>query len=133
MFKVNNKNSRTTSAASIWCFYCWFWTYFTAFSSASIVDFEQVNVMWDAITVMINLKHPVSGYLEFRRVKWKFWSAKPIPGKKLWSFYLSVNISKLSSHEGIYRIIDSHHSIFEFHQMSFYIITPVIFFMSSRY
>ena len=42
MFKVNNKNTRT----SFWCFYCWLWTYFTPFSSVSIVDFEQANVNW---------------------------------------------------------------------------------------
>ena len=34
MFKVNNKNTRTTS------------TYFTPFSSVFIVNFEQVNVSW---------------------------------------------------------------------------------------
>ena len=47
MFKVNNKNTRTTSMTLFWCFYGWFWTYFTHFSSISIVDFEQVNVSWD--------------------------------------------------------------------------------------
>ena len=54
----------------------------------------------------------------------KIWSAKPIPGKKLWSFYLSFNITKLSSHEGIYRIIDSHQSIFEFHPDEFLYYYP---------
>ena len=46
MFKVNNKNTRTMSMTSFWCFYCYLWTYFTPFSSASIVNFEQVNVSW---------------------------------------------------------------------------------------
>ena len=32
---------------SFWCFYCYLWTYFTPFSSASIVDFEQINVIWE--------------------------------------------------------------------------------------
>ena len=45
MFKVNYKNTRTTS---FWCFYCWLWTYFTLMSSISIVDFWQVNVSWEA-------------------------------------------------------------------------------------
>ena len=45
MFKVNSKNTWTTST-SFWCFYCKFWTYFTFFSTVSIVDFEQVNVSW---------------------------------------------------------------------------------------
>ena len=39
MFKVNNKNTRTTSL--------------TPFSSVSIADFEQVNVSWDHY----NLRH----------------------------------------------------------------------------
>ena len=29
MFKVNNKNTRTTSMTSFWFFYCQLWTYFT--------------------------------------------------------------------------------------------------------
>ena len=45
MFTVNNKNARTTSMTSFWCFHqlgaC-----FTSFSSVSIVDFEQVNANW---------------------------------------------------------------------------------------
>ena len=36
MFKVNNKNTRTTSM-----------TFFTPFSTGSIVDFEKVNVSWN--------------------------------------------------------------------------------------
>ena len=42
MFKVNNKNTRTTSLTSFWRFYCLLWTYFTPFTSVSINDFEQV-------------------------------------------------------------------------------------------
>ena len=38
MFKVNNKNIRTTSVTSFWCFYCKLETH---------VDCEQVNVRWD--------------------------------------------------------------------------------------
>ena len=41
MFKVNNKDARTTP---FWCFCCLIYIYFTFFSSISIVDFEQVNV-----------------------------------------------------------------------------------------
>ena len=37
MFKVNNKDTKTTSITS-------FWIYFTLFSGVSIVDFEQVKV-----------------------------------------------------------------------------------------
>ena len=36
IFKVNNKNTKTTSIMS----------YLASFSSASIVDFEHVNVSW---------------------------------------------------------------------------------------
>ena len=49
MFKVNNKDARTTSMTSFWCFIVNFehisQTYFTP-SSVS-VDFEQVNVSWE--------------------------------------------------------------------------------------
>ena len=38
MFKVNNKNTRTTSTSMT--------LYFTSFSSASVVDIEQVKVKW---------------------------------------------------------------------------------------
>ena len=43
MFKVNNKDTRTTPMAFFWCLYCQLWTYFTPCSSASIVNFEQEN------------------------------------------------------------------------------------------
>ena len=38
MFKVNNKNTGTTSVTSFWCFYCKFGTH---------VECEQVNFRWD--------------------------------------------------------------------------------------
>ena len=44
MFKVNNKNTRTMSVTSLWCFYCELSIYFKSFSSAFIVDSEQLNV-----------------------------------------------------------------------------------------
>ena len=44
MFKVNNKNSRTTSLKSFLCFYCYLWTYLPPFSSVSIVDFELAGL-----------------------------------------------------------------------------------------
>ena len=43
MIKVNIKNTRTTS---FWFFYGLFWTYFATFSSVSIVNFKQVNVIY---------------------------------------------------------------------------------------
>ena len=46
MFKVNNKDTRTTSVTSFWCLYCQFWTYFTPFFSVSTVDVQQVIVCW---------------------------------------------------------------------------------------
>ena len=46
MFKFNNKNTRTLSLTSFWCFIVNFWSYFTPFSCIFIVDFEQVNVSW---------------------------------------------------------------------------------------
>ena len=44
MFKVKNKNTRTTSITLFWCFYCSLWTYCTPISRFSIVNFEQINV-----------------------------------------------------------------------------------------
>ena len=43
MFKVNNENTITGLRR---CFYYKISTYFPPLSSASIVDFEQVNVNW---------------------------------------------------------------------------------------
>ena len=43
MFKVNNKNSRTTSMMLFWCFIVNFEHMSHLFSSVSIVDFEQIN------------------------------------------------------------------------------------------
>ena len=47
MFKVNNKNNRTRSKMSFWCFYSYVETYFAHFSDIFIVKFEHVNVIWD--------------------------------------------------------------------------------------
>ena len=49
MLKVNNKNSRTMSLTSFWCFYCSLGTHFTPFSSVPMVDFEQVNVASECV------------------------------------------------------------------------------------
>ena len=46
MFKVNNKDTRTTPMVSFWYLYCYFWTYFTLCSSASIVNFEHAIACW---------------------------------------------------------------------------------------
>ena len=47
MFKVNNKNIRTTSLTSFWCFIVNFeHSSFTTFSRVPIVDFEQINISW---------------------------------------------------------------------------------------
>ena len=46
MFKVNNKDTRTTPLASFWCLYCQLWTYFTSSSSVSIVNFEHLIAGW---------------------------------------------------------------------------------------
>ena len=41
MLKVNNKDTKTASSLSPWCFYCLLWNYFTPCFSVSVVDFEQ--------------------------------------------------------------------------------------------
>ena len=40
MFKVNNKDTRTSPMVSLWCLYCSLLTYFTLYSSVFIVNFE---------------------------------------------------------------------------------------------
>ena len=52
MFKVNNKNTRTTPKApltSFWCLYCYLWTCFSHCCSVSIVNFEHVKTDWDVL------------------------------------------------------------------------------------
>ena len=44
MFKVNNKDTRTTT--SFWCFDYKLWTYFTPCSGVSILNFEQAYADW---------------------------------------------------------------------------------------
>ena len=46
MFKINNKDTRTTPIASFWCLYCQLRTYFTLFSGVFIIDFEHVIINW---------------------------------------------------------------------------------------
>ena len=50
LFKVDNKDTRTTSSTSLYCLYLL--TYFTPSSSVSVVDFETVNVNWDALELL---------------------------------------------------------------------------------
>ena len=47
MFKVDNKDTRTTPLTSFWCLYFLNWTYFTPCSSVSIVNFEHVIGDWE--------------------------------------------------------------------------------------
>ena len=42
VFKVNNKDTRTTSLTSFWCLYCWLWTNITHCLGISII----VNADW---------------------------------------------------------------------------------------
>ena len=46
MFKVNNKDTRTTPLASFWYLYGQLWTYFTLCSTVSIINFEHVIAGW---------------------------------------------------------------------------------------
>ena len=74
IFKVNNRNTRTrceicsmliikTQERRQWCLYCWLWTYFRPCSSASIVNFEQINADWVSGPAHSSLVAPwCSGY-----------------------------------------------------------------------
>ena len=46
MFKVNNKDARTTPMASFWHLYCELGTYFTPCSTLSIVNIKHVIAGW---------------------------------------------------------------------------------------
>ena len=46
MFKINNKDTRTTPLVSLRCLYYELLTYFTPCSSVSIVNFEYVIAIW---------------------------------------------------------------------------------------
>ena len=75
MFKVNNKDTRTTPLASFWCICCLLWTYFTPCSSVSIVNFECVNADWDVwkiyqIIPPINSTFPQLNPLSANPTKW---------------------------------------------------------------
>ena len=53
MFKVSNKDTRTTTMASFWYLYCELCTYVTPCSCISIVKFEQVITGWVCITLTV--------------------------------------------------------------------------------
>ena len=53
MFKVNNKDTKTTPLASFWYLSYWLWTYFTPCYSVAIVNFEDVIAGWDSITYYV--------------------------------------------------------------------------------
>ena len=58
MFKVNYKNTRTTSLTLFWCFYCCLQLHFTPFSSVCIAESEQVKVNKDLFnTQLTNVIH----------------------------------------------------------------------------
>ena len=46
MFKFYTKDTIKTSITYFWCLYYYVRAYFTLFSIVSIVDYEQVNVVW---------------------------------------------------------------------------------------
>ena len=60
MFKVKNKNTRTTPLALFWCLYCYLSTCFTPFSSVSIVNFEHEIAGWVLRSNSLNIQCLVS-------------------------------------------------------------------------
>ena len=68
MVKNINKNTRTTSLMSFWCFYYWLGTYFTPFSSVSIIDFEQVNVSWVLLEKIAIIKNHARNVINYKQV-----------------------------------------------------------------
>ena len=101
MFKVNNKDTRTTPLTSFWCLYCQFWTYFTPCSCVSIVNFEQVNAKWGdtyyatkkvvvEIVVIFILPLKIQLLVIF------------LAAEYLWRFILSLNLISRQNNNGTY-------------------------------
>ena len=53
MFKVNNKDTSTTSMASFWYLYCKLLTYFTPCSSVSIVNVERAGYITPIMDIFV--------------------------------------------------------------------------------
>ena len=94
--KVNYKYTRT------WCLYCEVWTYFTSFSSASIVDFEQVNFfkVWLSYTRNITTQKYLflTDFLSYAMFLWwnsvKFWDVLRHAQTVVSGFFGSIFLSK---------------------------------------
>ena len=66
MFKVSNKDARTTPMVSLLLL----WTHFTPCSSLSILNFEQVNPGW--VVILWNHFKPIFFFLPPKSIK-NFW------------------------------------------------------------
>ena len=55
MFKVKIKTLKRCGSC---VFYCYLWLCVTLFSSASITDFDRVNVCWDVISTINDKNAP---------------------------------------------------------------------------
>ena len=56
MFKVNNKDTRTTPLASFWYLLLLTLNIYTSCSSVSFVNFKQINADWDYVSSSSRLK-----------------------------------------------------------------------------
>ena len=65
VFKVNNKDTRTTPIAPSWRLYFWLWTYFATCSSVSIVKSEHVFSGWDGNLFSYQSHHLIHRLLFF--------------------------------------------------------------------
>ena len=72
VFIIVYKNTKTVSFTSFWCFYRRLWKCFTLFSSASVIDFEQVNASW--LCQFVTFWQIVSKILVRKVLSWLIWS-----------------------------------------------------------
>ena len=56
LFRIKNKDTRTTLFKSLCCLYCQLWTDFTTTSSVPVLDFQQVNPNRVSIVVIDLMK-----------------------------------------------------------------------------
>ena len=97
MFKVNNKDTRTTSMTSFWCLYCYLWTYFTSCSSVSIFNFEHVIAGWVVFKKIHSLLQLNWNRPQFDRIQKALFSGiqctfKEVKNKRKFSENLGPNI-----------------------------------------
>ena len=97
MFKVNNKDTRTTPMVTFWCLYCYFWRYFTPCSSVTIAKFEHINANLTKFAISDDLHNfpattTTSNMPEYTAQKVKFSIKDFFSFLRIWSHLLEKSL-----------------------------------------